>query len=78
MTEIMMEKSIADFKNEKTALAQREKELRGRAELAESSPISFLRDESWCWLALAACLASMVAGKRRSARPDQINDMMRS
>lgn len=64
----------------KAAVAQCEKELREQAQRAKSRAADFLRDEGWCWLAVAGCLG-MLAGlalycqsrefRRRENPPDQ-------
>jgi ElaB/YqjD/DUF883 family membrane-anchored ribosome-binding protein len=60
----------------RAALAACEKDLRERAEQAKIRAITFLRDERWCWLALAGIfgvLASIAlcCQKRGHTRPEQ-------
>jgi ElaB/YqjD/DUF883 family membrane-anchored ribosome-binding protein len=60
----------------RAALAACEKDLRDRADRAKIRAITFLRDEGWCWLALAGffgLLASMAlcCQKRGHTRPEQ-------
>jgi hypothetical protein len=67
---------VAEIEAGTEALAQGEKELRERASQAKSRAITFLRNESWCGFALAACLAgiALCCRKQESASLDQLND----
>jgi len=60
----------------KEALLQREKELRAQAERARSCAITFLREESWSRLALAAGLGMLLglalfSGRSKRTRPER-------